>query len=206
MSYRKLLENNRHWAGERIAADPTYFRRVAREHRPHSLFIGCSDARVPADVITQARPGELFMHRNIANQALAHDASFQSALQYAVEALHVDEIVVCGHQGCGGVRAAMTTSAPLLVDTWVAGVRTVMRLHEAELDAIADEEGRVARLVELNAIEQVLSISRMPVVRSAWAAGKPLRVHGCVYDLGTGLLRDLGVTKDPGAGAVRRAG
>jgi len=207
MSYRALLENNRRWAGERTLADPSYFRRVAREHRPHTLFIGCSDARVPADVITQSGPGELFMHRNIANQALATDANLQSALQYAVEALGVQDIVVCGHEGCGGVRAAMQSEAPPLVDTWVAGVRTVMRLHDAELRAIGDDDLRLAHLVELNVMEQVRSMARMPVVREAWAGGASLRVHGCVYDLRSGLLRDLGATVDPNAAlGARRAG
>ena len=206
MSYRRLLENNRRWASERTAADPAFFRRVAREHRPHTLFLGCSDARVPADVITQAGPGELFMHRNIANQALATDPSFQSALQYAVEALGVEEIVVCGHEGCGGVRAAMLAEAPPQVETWVAGVRTVMRLHEHVLGAIDDEERRLAHLVELNVVEQVQSVSRMPVVRAAWQAGAALRVHGCVYDLRSGFLRDLGVSIEAGRARTRLAG
>jgi carbonic anhydrase len=206
MSYRRLLENNRRWANERTTADPAFFRRVAREHRPHTLFVGCSDARVPADVITQAGPGELFVHRNIANQALATDANFQSALQYAVEALGVEEIVICGHEGCGGVRAAMLAEAPPQVESWVAGVRTVMRLHEAELNAIPDEEQRLAHLVELNVIEQVQGVSRMPVVRSAWNAGAALRVHGCVYDLRSGFLRDLGASVEAGRTRTRLAG
>ena len=205
MCYHTLLENNRRWAGERTSADPSYFRRVAREHRPHTFWVGCADARVPADVITQAGPGELFMHRNIANQALATDANFQSALQYAVDALGVEDIVICGHEGCGGVRAAMQSEAPPLVDSWVAGVRTVIRLHDAELYRIADEERRLAHLVELNVHEQVRNVARMPVVRAAWQRGAPLRVHGCVYDLRSGLMRDLAATIDPGV-AERRAG
>lgn len=204
MSYRNLLENNRRWAGERTSADPTYFRRVAREHKPHTFFVGCSDARVPADVITQAAPGELFVHRNIANQALATDVNFQSALQYAVEALGVSDVVVCGHEGCGGVRAAMQSEAPPIVDQWIASVRTVIRLHENDVWKIDDEEHRLMHLVELNVQEQVRSIARMPVVRGAWAAGSTLRIHGCVYDIRSGLLRDLGATIDPAAATTTR--
>jgi carbonic anhydrase len=207
MSYRRLLENNRRWASDRMASDPMYFRRVAREHRPHTLFIGCSDARVPADLITQAGPGELFVHRNIANQALDDDTNCLSAVQYAVEALRVEEIVICGHEGCGGVRAALSQEAPPLVGRWVTGVRAVARQHEDELNAIADEERRVSRLVELNVAAQVLNISRMPIVQRAWADGAPLRIHGCVYDLPNGLLRDLAMTVAPPASRQeRRAG
>jgi carbonic anhydrase len=196
MTYRTLLENNRRWAQACAAADPDYFATLAREHRPHCLFIGCSDARVPADVITQAAPGELFVHRNIANQALPTDNNLQAALQYAVEALEVTDVVVCGHEGCGGVRAAVTSTAPPLVGAWVAGVRTVMRLHDVALREIADAERRVERIVELNVMEQVLNVSRTPVVQSAWADGKTLRIHGWVYALGDGRLRDLGITMD----------
>jgi carbonic anhydrase len=196
MTYRTLLENNRRWAAERAAEDPNYFPELAREHKPHCLFIGCSDARVPLDVITQAAPGELFVVRNIANQAHATDASLLSAVQYAVDVLKVNDIVVCGHKGCGGVRAAAEGRAPSLVETWVAGVRTVMRLHDDELSAIADDDGRLTRLVELNVVEQVFNLSRVPSVQTAWANGGTLRIHGWVYGLHSGLLRDLHVTMD----------
>ncbi|WP_236646350.1 carbonic anhydrase [Gemmatirosa kalamazoonensis] len=189
-------------ARARAAEDPNYFPRLASQHRPHALFVGCSDARVPAEVITQATPGELFVHRNIANQAHPTDTNLNAALQYAVEALAVEDVVVCGHEGCGGVRAAMHEEAPPLVDTWVAGVRTIVRLHADELSRIPDLERRLTRLVELNVMEQVFNISRSPIVQSAWAAGRTLRVHGWVYGIGSGLLRDLGVTMD---GAPLRA-
>ena len=202
MCHRTLLENNGRWARARAAEDPNYFPRLASQHRPHCLFVGCSDARVPAEVITQATPGELFVHRNIANQAHPTDTNLNAALQYAVEALAVEDVVVCGHAGCGGVRAAMQEEAPPLVDTWVAGVRTIVRLHAEELSRIADTERRLTRLVELNVMEQVFNISRSPIVQSAWAGGRTLRVHGWVYGLGSGLLRDLGVTMD---GAPLRA-
>ena len=196
MRYHKLLENNRRWAAERTAADPEFFLRLAREHKPHCLFIGCSDARVPAEVITQVMPGELFVHRNIANQALPTDPNLHAALQYAVEVLRVSDVIVCGHEGCGGVRAAMSTPVPPSVDTWVAGVRTVMRLHDRALSGLPRVEVRLAHLVELNVTEQVFNLSRMPVVQSAWAAGTRLQIHGWVYGLHSGLLRDLGVTLD----------
>ena len=196
MRYTMLLENNRRWAAERTAADPDFFLRLAREHKPHCLFIGCSDARVPAEVITQVMPGELFVHRNIANQALPTDANLHAALQYAVDVLRVTDVIVCGHEGCGGVRAAMNTPVPPSVDTWVSGVRTVMRLHDHALSRFQRTEDRLMHLVELNVTEQVLNLSRMPVVQAAWAAGTKLQIHGWVYGLHSGLLRDLDVTVD----------
>jgi carbonic anhydrase len=205
MTYRSMLENNRRWAHACAAADPEYCPRLAAEHRPHCLFIGCSDARVPADVITQAKPGELFVHRNIANQVLPNDPSLMAAVQYAVEVLGVTDIVVCGHEGCGGVRAAVESPVPALVDTWVSGVRTVLRLHDDELSEITDAAGRLTRLVELNVVEQVFNMSRTPVVQRAWADGATLRVHGWVYGLGSGLLRDLSVTMD-GTSPMARMG
>lgn len=194
MTYRTMLENNRRWAADRATADPQYFPNLASEHKPHALFIGCSDARVPADVITQSGPGELFVHRNIANQANASDPNFQSGLQYAVEGLKVTDIIVCGHEECGGIRAALTGTVPPLVENWVAGIRTTVRLHDEELYAIANIDNRAKRLVELNVIEQVHNVARTPVVQNAWASGATLRVHGWVYGLKNGLLRDLGVT------------
>ncbi len=196
MPFRTMLENNRRWASERVTQDSQYFTRLAREHKPHTLFIGCSDARVPAESILQVEPGELFVHRNIANQAQPTDNNLNAAIQYAVEALGVAEIVVCGHEGCGGVRAALMNEAPSLVDTWVAGVRTTMRLHDDELAVISDVEKRLTRLVELNVMEQVFQIGRSPIVQQAWAKGQTLRVHGWVYGLHTGLVRDLHVMID----------
>lgn len=203
MTYRTLLENNRRWARACAASDPEYFPRLAAEHKPHCLFIGCSDARVPADVITQAAPGELFVHRNVANQVLPNDPSLMAGLEYAVEALKVTDVVVCGHEGCGGVRAAVQGPVPPLVDGWVAGVRTVMRLHDDELGTLPEAEGRLRRLVELNVVEQVFNLSRTPVVQRAWADGATLRLHGWVYGLGSGLLRDLHVTMDGTSPASR---
>lgn len=196
MDFRALLENNRRWVAERTAEDPQYFARLASVHRPRFLWIGCSDARVPANVITRTEAGEMFVHRNIANQVVATDNNLLAVVQYAVEVLGVRDVVVCGHENCGGVRAALLGEAPPLVDGWLAHVRTVLRLHADELAAIPDEEGRVRRLVELNVREQVWNLSRLPVIQAAWAAGNPVRLHGWAYGLSDGLLRDLRVTMD----------
>ena len=195
----RILDANRRWVDAATARDPQHFERMAAEHRPHSLFIGCSDARVPANVITQTAGGELFVHRNIANQVSATDPNAAAVIEYAVHVLGVTDVIVCGHFGCGGVRAAMTNTSTLgampHVDSWLANVRTVLRLHDAELAELPDEE-RYARLVELNVIEQVHNVARSPAVQSAWAAGARPRIHGWVYSLRQGLLRDLGVTLD----------
>lgn len=199
MTVSIFLDRNRTWAAERTRRDPDYFRRQAAQHRPSTLWIGCSDARVPVNVITGTEVGELFVHRNIANQVVATDNNLGAVVQYAVEVLEVKDVIVCGHEQCGGVRAALGGQAPPLVEGWLAHVRTVARLHEEELAAIPDEDGRVRRLVELNVREQVFNLSRMPVIQGAWAAGRELRLHGWAYGLSDGLLRDLGVTVEGGA-------
>jgi carbonic anhydrase len=196
MTLPRLLENNRQWVSERTAEDPGYFARLAAVHRPQLLWIGCSDARVPANVITRTEPGEMFVHRNIANQVVATDNNVLAVLQYAIEVLGVRDIIVCGHEHCGGVQAALGPAAAAHVESWLAGIRTVARLHAEELARIPDPDRRAARLVELNVIEQVYNLSRTPVVQAAWAAGGPLQLHGLVYRLEDGLLRDLGVTMD----------
>jgi carbonic anhydrase len=196
MSVDIFFERNRTWASERTRQDPDYFKRQAAQHTPKSLFIGCSDARVPVNVITGTEVGELFVHRNVANQVIATDNSVVAAVQYATEALGVKDVIVCGHENCGGVRAALLGQAPPHVDTWLAHVRTIARLHEDELAAIPTEDERVRRLVELNVREQVFNLSRLPIVQAAWAAGRELRIHGWAYGLSDGLLRDLHVTMD----------
>ena len=197
MSHHELLERNRQWVEKMTAKDPGYFHRLAAEHKPRFLYIGCSDARVPVEVITQAAPGENFVHRNVANMVVPTDTNLQAVLQYAVDVLKVESIIVCGHQGCGGVRAAMQdTAAPLLVDNWLANIRTVARLHNEELSAIKDPEECYARLVELNAMEQVYNLSRTPVVQAAWARGSKLSLHGWVYRTAEGRLHDLDVSMD----------
>ena len=194
MPWRKILTNNREWVAERNATDPEFFARMAAKHEPHYLWIGCSDARVPANVITGTDAGEMFVHRNIANQVVATDANLAAVVQYAIEALKVNDIIVCGHSECGGVRAALAGQAPPAVQSWLSQVRMIARLHQEELDAIPDQAARVARLVELNVIEQVHNVARMPAVQEAWAGGAELRVHGFVYDLHDGLLKDVGVS------------
>lgn len=197
MTIDALLGRNREWVADRTRTDPDYFRRLAAQHKPHALWIGCSDARVPADAITGTEPGEMFVHRNIANQVVATDNNLLAVVQYAVEVLRVADIVVCGHEECGGVMASLGPPAPAHVEHWLAHVRTVARLHAAELLPLA-HEARVRRLVELNVREQVFNLARLPVVQRAWAEGSALRVHGWVYGLKDGRLRDLGVTVDGG--------
>lgn len=192
-----ILDRNRRWVEQTTAHDPRYFERLAADHKPRVLYIGCSDARVPVDVLTQTSPGEIFVHRNIANLVVPTDNNLLAVLQYAVEVLKVEDVIVCGHEGCGGVRAAATNAdVPALVDNWIANIRTVARLHDDELSAIDGVEGQNARLVELNVVEQVYNLTRTSVVQAAWAEGKTLRVHGWVFGLGKGLLRDLHVTMD----------
>ena len=197
MNYETLLANNRRWVEQTLARDPNYFRDLAAVHRPRFLWIGCSDARVPANVVTGTSAGEMFVHRNIANQVMPTDPNMLAVLQYAVEALGVQDVIVCGHQGCGGVKAALEGGAPPPhVDGWLGSLRMVVRLHEEELAAIDDPDLRARRLVELNVQEQVHNLARTPVVQAAWADGRPLRLHGVVYRLEEGLLRDIGITMD----------
>ncbi|HEX6042304.1 carbonic anhydrase [Longimicrobium sp.] len=208
MSIDTLLEKNRAWVERHTSEDPEFFRRIAGTHKPRFLYIGCSDARVPVNTLTQTGPGELFVHRNVANQVVPTDANLLAVLHYAVDALGVTDVIVCGHEGCGGVAAALHSGAPLLVEHWLAGIRTTARIHADELDAQPDEKARLRRLVELNVMEQIHNLSRTPVVQAAWERGAELRIHGLVYGLEQGLLRDLHVTMDGSvaAGELRRAG
>ena len=196
MDWRELIENNRAWVNERLRDDPQYFKRLASKHEPHFLWIGCSDARVPANVVTGSDSGEMFVHRNIANQVHPTDANLAAVVQYAVEALKVQDIIVVGHEDCGGCRAALGPEAPPAVEHWISQVRMIARLHADELKAIPEMRERVARLVRLNVVEQVHNLARLPVVQSAWARGMELRLHGWEYDVSDGLLRNLEVTLD----------
>jgi carbonic anhydrase len=195
MRYRDLLLNNREWVDATRAADPDFFTRLAAKHAPHVLWIGCSDARVPANVVTGTDAGEMFVHRNIANQVMPMDANLRAVLEYAVDVLRVEDVVVCGHSGCGGVLASLRSDVPHRhVDSWLAGIRQTIRLHQHELAALPEAE-RADRLVELNVAEQVRTLAGLPTVRDAWSRGQTLRIHGWVYRLQDGLLRDLGVTR-----------
>lgn len=185
-----LLSRNHAWAAEREADDPGYFVRNAAVHAPHTLYIGCSDARVPANILTDTHIGEMFVHRNIANQARPFDPSFAASLQYAVEVLGVTDIVVCGHQECGGVQASLTGGAPATVDAWLEPVKLLARVHRHELAGL-DEHERVHRLVHLNVEEQIEALTRHPVVTAAWARGQRLVLHGWVYALKSGRLEEI---------------
>ena len=196
--YHQIFERNRAWVRETVARDPDYFTSLAdRQQEPHFLFIGCSDSRVPANVITGTAAGEMFVHRNIANLVVPTDFNMLSVVQYAVEVLVVKDIIVCGHQGCGGVRAAMGPRQTGLVDHWLDHIRGVIRLHQAELDAITDPERRYQRVVELNAIEQARNLVRLPMIQAARERTPELKVHALVYDIREGLLRELATEVEP---------
>lgn len=188
---KRLLRQNRAWARRTVGRDPGFFQRLRHVQRPRFLWIGCSDSRVPADRITGTLPGEIFVHRNIANLVVHSDMSVLSVVQYAVEVLKVKDLIVCGHYACGGVRAALAGKPLGLVDNWLRHLQDLRRLHAKELDALgAGERGN--RLVELNILEQARNLARTSTVREAWA-GKPgsPRIHAWVYDVGDGVIRDL---------------
>jgi carbonic anhydrase len=191
-----LKANNRAWAGRMVSADPDYFRRLVRQQGPEYLWIGCADSRVPANEIVGLDPGELFVHRNVANLAPPQDANYLSVLQFAVEVLKVEHIMVVGHYGCGGVSAAVDGQRRGLVDHWLHPIREVEREHRTELDAIADRPARLDRLCELNVIRQVRNVASDIIVMEAWKRGQRLSVHGWVYSLADGLVEDLNVTVD----------
>ena len=193
---KRLLDQNREWAGRIKASDPEFFQTLAKQQSPDYLWIGCSDSRVPATQLVGMVPGEMFVHRNVANVVVHTDFNCLSVIQYAVDALQVDHIIVCGHHGCGGVKAAMDDLQFSLIDNWLRHVQDVIREHEAELTQIRDESQRLNRLCELNVIEQVLNVAQTTIVQGAWRRGQELTVHGWVYGLEDGLLRDLGVSID----------
>lgn len=191
-TYKKLLLNNKIWAQEKLEEDAEYFTDLAKEQRPEYLWIGCADSRVPANEVIGAAPGELFVHRNIANMVVHTDFNFLSVLQYAVEVLHVKHIIVCGHYGCGGVIAAMGRNDTGLVNKWLRNIKEVYEKHHLELEAIEDEKARSNRLVELNVEEQVRNLAKTSIVQKAWK-NRTLQIHGWVYGLDTGQIKDLHV-------------
>lgn len=186
-----LFDANRAWASSRRARDPELFSRLAEQQRPDYLWIGCSDSRVPANQIVGLAPGEMFVHRNVANVVVHTDLNCLSVLQFAVEALRVRHVIVCGHYGCGGVRAAAAGTRLGLVENWLRHVQDVIGKHEEALGTVEDEDERLDRLCELNVIEQVANVCRTTVVQGAWDRGMELSVHGWIYDIADGLLRDL---------------
>jgi carbonic anhydrase len=191
-----LKANNRVWAERMIAADAGFFGRLERQQAPDYLWIGCSDSRVPANEIVGLDPGEMFVHRNVANLAPPQDANYLSVLQYAVDVLKVKHIIVVGHYGCGGISAAVDGERRGLIDHWLHPIREVFNAHRAELDAIADHHARMNRLCELNVMQQVKNVASDVFVQDAWARGQDISVHGWVYSLANGLVRDLKVTVD----------
>jgi carbonic anhydrase len=193
-SYVRLLENNKSWVKKKLELDPDYFNNLSGGQNPEYLWIGCSDSRVPANQITGTQPGEIFVHRNIANMVVHTDMNMLSVLSYAVEVLKVKHIIVCGHYGCGGVLAAMGNKQYGLIDNWLRHIKDVYRLYERELDSIQNPETRGRRLVELNVVEQVGDLSKTSIVQNAWERKQPLHVHGWVYDISDGIINDLGVT------------
>ena len=197
---KRLLEKNRAWAESIKASDPQFFPTLAKQQTPTFLWIGCSDSRVPATQLVGMVPGEMFVHRNVANVVVHTDFNCLSVMQYAVDVLKVEHIIVCGHHGCGGVKAAMDNPQLGLIDNWLRHVQDVIHQHQGSLAKIADEEERLNRLCELNVIEQVVNVARTTIVQSAWDRGQELAVHGWIYGLEDGLLRDLGVSVDNGAG------
>ena len=193
MPFRKeLFENNRRWAAQITAEEPDFFAKLSQQQAPQYLWIGCSDSRVPANQIVGLLPGELFVHRNVANVVIHTDLNCLSVLQYAVDVLHVRHIMVTGHYGCGGVRAAMANAELGLIDNWLRSIKDVYQQHRAALDAIADDEQRVDRLCELNIAQQVANVCHTTIVQNAWRRGADLSVHGFVYGIHDGILRDLG--------------
>ena len=191
--YKSLLENNKNWVKKKLDLNPDYFDKLSKGQQPPLLWIGCADSRVPANEIIGAEPGEVFVHRNIANMVVHSDMNMLSVLDYAVNALKVKHVIVCGHYGCGGVNAAMTNQSIGLIDNWIRHIKDVYRLHKEELDAIEDQSQRSNRFVELNATEQVFDLAKTSIVKGAWNKSQELNLHGWVYGIDSGIIKDLGV-------------
>jgi len=191
--YKKILDNNKEWVESTLAIDPNYFTDLAKGQTPPLLWIGCSDSRVPANEIIGAKPGEVFVHRNIANMVIHSDMNMLSVLDYAVNVLKVKHVLVCGHYGCGGVKAAMGNDSVGIIDNWIRHIKDVYRFHHEELDGIKDENNRFNRFVEINVIEQVFDLAKTSIVQSAWKSGQELTLHGWVYGLNSGFVTDLNV-------------
>jgi carbonic anhydrase len=190
-SIEKLLLENKAWASERVDFDPEYFKRLSKIQKPEFLWIGCSDSRVPANEITGTAPGEIFVHRNVANLVVHTDLNLLTVLMYAVDVLEVKHVIVCGHYGCGGVKASMTNSNFGMINKWLRNIKDVYRFHQEDLNQIADEEQRVDKLVELNVQEQVLNLAKTSIIQKAWKRDHRPVLHGWVYGLENGLLKPL---------------
>lgn len=191
---KHLFENNKQWADKITAEDPDFFKNLSEQQSPQYLWIGCSDSRVPANELLGMMPGEVFVHRNIANQVIHTDLNCLSVIQFAVEILKVKDIIVCGHYRCGGVKAAFHDESHGLIDNWLRHIQDVYRFNQKKLDAVEDEIGRMNLLCELNVIEQVANVSNTTILRSAWLAKQNVTVHGLVYNVHDGILKDLNVS------------
>jgi len=191
--YRQLLENNKKWVENKLSGDPEFFKKLEKGQQPPVLWIGCADSRVPANEIIGAQPGEVFVHRNIANMVVHTDMNMLSVLDYAVNVLKVRHVIVCGHYGCGGVHTAMGNNSVGIIDNWIRHIKDVYRFHKEELDSIADDKARFDRFVELNVKEQVYDLAKTSIVQNAWKSGQSLHLHGWVYGIGSGVVKDLEV-------------
>jgi len=191
--YKKILDNNKKWVENQLEIDPEYFKDLAKSQTPPLLWIGCSDSRVPANEIIGAKPGEVFVHRNIANMVIHSDMNMLSVLDYAVNVLKVKHVLVCGHYGCGGIKAAMGNDSIGIIDNWIRHIKDIYRLHHQYLDSIVDENERFNKFVEINVKEQVYDLAKTSIVQSAWNSGQELTIHGWVYGLNSGFVTDLGV-------------
>lgn len=189
--YEQLLRENKTWAKEKVTEDPQFFERLVNVQRPEFLWIGCSDSRVPPNEITQTQPGEIFIHRNIANMVVHTDLNLLSVLQYAVEVLKVKHVIVCGHYNCGGVKAAMTQNSLGIIDTWLRHIKDVYRFNQQEIDNLPTEGERLNRLIELNVKEQVMNLAKTSIIQKAWRQDQFPYLHGWVYDLKDGIINPL---------------
>jgi len=189
-----LFERNLKWAESIKKSDPDFFNKLSKQQKPEYLWIGCSDSRVPANQIVDLLPGEIFVHRNIANVVVHTDLNCLSVIQYAVEVLEVKHIIVCGHYGCGGIKAALENKEHGLIDNWLRHIKDVYRIHQNKFNDIIDEKNRIDLLCELNVIEQVANVSSTTIVQNAWKSKKELTVHGWIYSIENGLLKDLNVS------------
>ncbi len=190
---KKLFDSNKQWAEQIKRADPEFFAKLSKQQNPEYLWIGCSDSRVPATEIVGMMPGEIFVHRNIANVVVHTDLNCLSVIQYAVDELKIKHIIVCGHYDCGGVKAAMDNREHGLIDNWLRNIKDVYRIHQEEIEAAATREEQINRLCELNVVEQVFNICHTTIVQNAWKSGQPLAVHGWIYSIEDGILKDLNV-------------
>ncbi len=196
-AYKRLLLNNQAWVKDKLAVRPDFFERTSETQKPEFLWIGCSDSRVPAEDITGVEPGELFVHRNVANMVVHTDFNMLSVVQYAVEVLKVQHIIVCGHYGCGGIKTALSRQHLGLINKWLRHVKDIYRFHATELDAIPDDEARYERLIELNVFEQVHHLAELSFVQLAWKQERRPTLHGWIYDIHTGHLKQIAKI-DPG--------